>query len=115
MTVEERIIVAGRVQVRYIPPYPLSDERKALLGYAASDAVVCERCYCTGRYYSSVGDPICPNCGKLVRSREVICGCVVDRGFHPVKDESVTGRFVPNPNPLHHFRDPAYVWVAPTR
>lgn len=76
-------------------------------GLAASDAVVCHRCSSTSR---SLGPHshlfVCPGCGWLAEVNGV---------WEPLAPVEATGHYVVNPSPLAGLREPAKVWVAPTR
>lgn len=84
-------------------------------GPAAVDTVMCQRCNSTARWSDLSGGPRCPRCGLLVHSREATGSVVVDRGYHPVSDETVTGYYIDNPHPHAGLREPAWNWVEGVR
>lgn len=93
------------------------EDRAAVFGAAASDAVICQRCYGVARYADAEGDEcVCPRCGILrwewkANKIEPTPGMGSLGGWFPVAPKTVTGYYVDNPHPYAGLREPARIWV----
>lgn len=92
-------------------------DRAAVFGAAASDAVICQRCFSTARYIDAEGDECsCPRCGILrwewkYNKIEPSLGMGERGGWFPVAPKGYTGYYIDNPSPHAGFREPARIWV----